>query len=186
MSGSVSRDDVLRTVLVHGLQPVWVVVVDYDDGWPSRYERHAASLREALGDRLLLIEHIGSTSVPGLAAKPVIDIVIGVDDPEDETSYVPDLTSEGYDMRVREPGHRALQGGEPDALVNLHCYRPDAQEVRSYLAFRDQLRVDPVDRDRYAAAKRALGDREWPDVNYYAEAKTPIIEEILRHTDWGD
>jgi len=181
-----SQDDFLRNVLVHGLQPAWVAVVDYDDGWPRRYEHYAARLREALGERLLLIEHIGSTSVPGLAGKPVIDIVIGVVDPDDEGSYVPDLTSEGYDIRVREPGHRALRGGVPDSPVNLHCYRPDALEVRRYLAFRERLKVDPVDRDRYAAAKRALADREWPDMNYYAKAKTPIIEEILRHTDLGD
>lgn len=186
MSSSGAQDDYLRNVLVHGLRPAWVVVVDYDDGWPARYEQYAARLREVLGDRLLLIEHIGSTSVRGLAAKPVIDIVIGVVDPDDEPSYVPDLESEGYDMRVREPGHRALRGGETAAPVNLHCYQPDAAEVRRYLALRDRLRLDPVDRDRYAAAKRALADREWPDMNYYAEAKSPIIEEILRHSDLGD
>ncbi len=148
-----------------------------------RYERCATRLRHVLGDRLLLIEHIGSTAVPGLAAKAVIDIVIGIVDPDDETSYLADLTCEGYDLRVREPGHRALRGGEPDAPVNLHCYRPDAFEVGRYLAFRDRLRADSIDRDRYAEVKRILADREWPDMNYYAEAKSQIIEEILRHTD---
>lgn len=186
MSSSDSLDDHLRNVLVHGPQPVWVEVVDYNLAWPARYEQYAARLREILGERLLLIEHIGSTSVPGLAAKPVIDIVIGVVDPDDEPSYIPDLESERYDMRVREAGHRCLRGGEPDAPVNLHCYRPDDPEVRRYLAFRDRLRVDTADRDRYAAAKRALAGRQWPDMNYYAEAKSPLIEEILQRSDPGD
>ena len=186
MSSSSSQDDYLRKVLVHGPEPVWVEVVDYDRRWPARYERYAARLRVVLGDRLILIEHIGSTSVPGLAAKPVIDIVIGVADPDDEAGYVADLEGEGYDLRVREPGHRCLRGGDPDGPVNLHCYRPDDAEVRRYLAFRDRLRVDTADRDRYAAAKRALAGREWPGTNYYADAKLPIIEEILSRSDLRD
>jgi GrpB-like predicted nucleotidyltransferase (UPF0157 family) len=183
MSTRESQDDYLCRVLVHGPQRAWVEVVDYDQRWPGRYQRYADRLRELLGHRLLLIEHIGSTSVPGLAAKPVIDIVIGVDDPDDEASYVPHLVSDGYDMRVHEVGHRCLRGGEPDAPVNLHCYRPDDPEVRRYLAFRDRLRSDAADRARYAAVKRSLAGREWPDTNYYADAKSPVIEEILRQSD---
>jgi GrpB-like predicted nucleotidyltransferase (UPF0157 family) len=183
MSGSGPNEDDLRRVLVRGPQPVWVEVVDYDERWTAHYLRYAARLRHALRGRLLMIDHIGSTSVPGLAAKPVIDVVIGVVDPDDEASYVPVLESEGYELRVREAGHRCLRGGEPDMPVNLHCYRPEAPEVRRYLAFRDRLRVDTADRDRYAAAKRLLAGRVWPDMNYYADAKSPIIEDILLWSD---
>jgi GrpB-like predicted nucleotidyltransferase (UPF0157 family) len=182
MSSTDDQGEYLRRVLVHGPQPAWVEVVDYDEGWPASYERHASGLRATLGGRLLLIEHIGSTSVPGLAAKAVIDIVIGVADPDDDATYIHDLEAAGYDLRVREAGHRCLRGGGPGAAVNLHCYRPDDPEVRRYVVFRDHLRAHLSDRDLYAAAKRALAGREWPDMNYYADAKSPVIEEIMRRS----
>jgi GrpB-like predicted nucleotidyltransferase (UPF0157 family) len=171
--------DQLRRVLVKGLQPVWVEVVDYDHQWPILYQRVADRLRRQLGERARLVEHIGSTSVPGLGAKPVIDVVIGVDDPDDEAGYLPDLLDGGWQLRVREDRHRCLRGAESDMQVNLHCYCPDGPEVTCYLLFRDHLRTHPADRERYAAAKLALAGREWPDMNYYAEAKSPIINEIL-------
>ncbi|MBF8191718.1 GrpB family protein [Nonomuraea sp. K274] len=181
-----SLDDAkLSAALVHGLRPTKVTIVDYDPVWPTRFERRAAELRAILGDRARLIEHIGSTSVPGLAAKPVIDIVAGIDDPDDERAYLPDLEAAGYDVRVREPEHRCLRTGEPDEPV-LHCYPPDHVEVRRYLAFRDRLRTSESDRDLYAATKRELAQREWRDVNYYAEAKKPVIDEILARAGWGE
>ncbi|HET6964161.1 MAG TPA: GrpB family protein [Acidimicrobiales bacterium] len=174
-----SLSDHLSEVLVHGLKPVWVELVDHDPTWAAHYERYAAGLQEVLGDRVRLIEHIGSTSVAGLAAKPVIDIVIGVDDPDDEGAYVPDLEGAGYDLRVREPGHRCLRGGDSGMPVNLHCYRPDSPEVALYLRFRDRLRSSEPDRELYAATKRSLATREWPDMNFYADAKGPVIRDIL-------
>ncbi|MEU6646417.1 GrpB family protein [Saccharomonospora sp. NPDC046836] len=177
-------DTKLSTMLVHGLRPVKVVIADYDPAWPVRFERRAAELREILGRRARLIEHIGSTSVPGLAAKPVIDIVVGIDDPDDEEAYLPDLEAAGYDLRVREPEHRCLRPGEPDGPVNLHCYPPDHVEIRRYLAFRDRLRASDADRDLYATTKRELAQREWRDMNYYAEAKWPVIGEILARAGW--
>lgn len=135
-------------------------------------------------DRATLIEHIGSTSVPGLAAKPIVDIVVGVDDPDDEAAYLPDLRAAGYDLRVREPEHRCLRAGEPDEPVNLHIYPPEHAEVRKYLLFRDRLRSDAGDRLLYESTKRGLADREWPDMNYYAEAKGPVIEAILGRAGW--
>lgn len=170
----------LSKVLVHGLQPVWVEVVGYDPSWPAHYQRYADRLRRVLGTRIRLIEHIGSTSVPGLAAKPVIDIVIGVDDPDDEDAYMPSLRDDGYEIRVREPGHRCLRGGDPPAPVNLHCYHPESTEIERYLRFRDRLRSDASDRQLYEATKRRLAGREWPDMNYYADAKSAVVEEILQ------
>lgn len=176
----------LSAALVHGLRPTNVTIVDYDPAWPSRFEQRATELRTTLGDRARLIEHIGSTSVPGLAAKPIVDIVVGIDDLDDEQSYLPDLEAAGYDLRVREPEHRCLRIGEPDEQVNLHIYPPDHVDVRRYLAFRDRLRTSDADRDRYAAAKRELARQHWPDVNYYAEAKGPVIAEILDRAGWQE
>jgi GrpB-like predicted nucleotidyltransferase (UPF0157 family) len=172
-------EDHLRQVLVRGLQPIRVELVEPNPAWPARYLRYAATLRDVLGERLRLLEHIGSTSVPRLTAKPVIDIVAGLDDPDDEPAYLPDLETAGWDLRVREPGHRCLRGGDPEVPANLHCYRPDDPEVDRYLRFRERLRGDDADRERYANAKRALAGREWPDMNFYAEAKSSVIAEIL-------
>ncbi|RBM12885.1 hypothetical protein DI005_31015 [Prauserella sp. PE36] len=179
-------DEKLSGMLVRGLSPTTVTLADYDPAWPARYEARAAELRRILGDRARLIEHIGSTSVPGLAAKPIIDIVVGIADPDDEPAYLPALEAAGYDLRVREPGHRCFRAGEPDEPVNLHCYPPDHVEVHRYLAFRDRLRADAGDRELYEATKRELAQREWRDINYYAEAKRPVIFEILARAGWRE
>lgn len=177
-------DDALRAMLVNGLQPARVTLVEHDPAWAARFASRAAQLRQVLGARARLVEHVGSTSVPGLVAKPVVDIVVGIDDPDDEPAYLPDLLAAGYLLRVREPGHRALRVGYPDSAVNLHCYPPDDDEVRRYLLFRDRLRAEPAERELYARTKLALAEREWPDMNYYAEAKSPVIDEILARAGW--
>lgn len=178
------NDETLAKLLVRGPQPVWVRLSEHDPTWADRYKTRAAELRGVLGERARLIEHIGSTSVPGLAAKPVVDIVVGIDDPNDEGAYLPELEAAGYELRVREPHHRALRGGDPDEPVNLHCYPPDHAEVRKYLLFRDRLRAHPEERALYESAKRALADREWADMNYYADAKSPVIDAILARAGW--
>lgn len=122
---------------MRGPSPVTVVIADADPTWPGHYEAYAAALRALLGERLLLVDHIGSTSVPGLAVKPVIDIVAGIEDPDDEAAYLGDLVTAGWDLRVREPAHRCLRvepahrspvAGRCDP-ANLHCCRPDSPEV---------------------------------------------------------
>jgi GrpB-like predicted nucleotidyltransferase (UPF0157 family) len=188
-SRSDERLEELRRVLVQGPTPVTVLVVDPDPAWPAQYEVYAADLRVALGDRLRLVEHIGSTAVADLPAKPVIDIVAGIDDPDDEAAYLPDLIAAGWDLRVREPGHRCLRA-EPSrsarrfadthvVAANLHCYQPGSPEIDRYLKLRDLLRTDPSARSRYASLKRSLAGREWPDMNLYADAKGPLIRELL-------
>ena len=159
----------LEGKLVHGLRPQVVELVEYDPRWPMVFEQRRERILGALGPRTRFVEHIGSTAVPGLAAKPVIDIVAGIDSPDDEPSYLPALTALGYTLTVREPGHRCLRGGtdgaDADLGVNLHCYPPDSDEVHRYRLLRDRLRSHPDDRAAYEATKRSLAGRGWPDVN---------------------
>jgi GrpB-like predicted nucleotidyltransferase (UPF0157 family) len=158
-----------------------VLLADYDPGWPALYEREAARIRAVLGDRVLLLEHIGSTSVPGLAAKPIIDILLVVADPADEAAYVTPLEQAGYALRIREPDwyeHRVLRG--PDTRINLHVHRPDSPEIDRHLRFRDRLRADDADRALYERTKRELAARTWAFTQQYADAKSDVVEAILR------
>lgn len=157
-----------------------LAVVDYDPAWPGEYRREADRIRSALGDRVKALEHVGSTSVPDLAAKPIVDLVLVVADSAEEEAYLPLLERAGYRLRIREPGwyeHRMLKG--PDVDVNLHVFSAGCPEVDRMLLFRDWLRTHDDDREAYAAVKRDLAGREWAYVQDYADAKTPIVEAIL-------
>jgi GrpB-like predicted nucleotidyltransferase (UPF0157 family) len=159
---------------------------DYDPRWPERFAREEERIRRALGDRVLRLEHVGSTSVPGLVAKPRIDILLVVADPAGEASYAPPLQAAGYTLRIREPDwheHRMFNGPETD--VNLHVFGPDSPEIGRLLRFRDRLRSHPGDRERYAAAKRELAARHWRHMQEYADAKSDVVEAILRRADPG-
>jgi GrpB-like predicted nucleotidyltransferase (UPF0157 family) len=157
-----------------------VVLASYSPDWPARFDDQAQLIHSALGDRATLVEHVGSTSVPGLAAKPVIDICLAVADPADEHAYVRDLTGAGYVLRAREPEwfeHRLLRREEP--RVNLHVFGVGCPEVERMLRFRDRLRDDSSDRARYEATKRDLAARHWETMQDYADAKIEVVEEIL-------
>ena len=157
-----------------------ITLVEYDCAWPERYCALDQDIRRALGGAALQIEHVGSTSVPGLAAKPIIDIVLAVADSAQEDAYVPPLEAAGYALRVREPDwyeHRMLRGDGKD--VNLHVFSAGCPEVERMLRFRDRLRSNAADRELYAAAKRELAARDWRHVQDYADAKTDVIDEIV-------
>jgi GrpB-like predicted nucleotidyltransferase (UPF0157 family) len=157
-----------------------VVLVEPDPDWPALFEREATRIRRALRERAVLIEHVGSTSVPGLIAKPIIDIALVVPDSADESGYAPALEAAGYRLRIRSPAweeHRMFKG--PDTDVNVHVFSPGSPEVERMVRFRDRLRADASDRERYAAKKRALAQRSWAYVQYYADAKGAVIEAIL-------
>jgi GrpB-like predicted nucleotidyltransferase (UPF0157 family) len=159
-------------------------LVDYDSAWPALYEREAERIRRTLGDRVRLLEHAGSTSVPGLAAKPVIDIVLAVPDSSVEDAYLPDMEAAGYVLRIREPDwyeHRLFKG--PDTNVNLHVFSEGCEEIGKMLAFRDRLRTNEADRELYESKKRKLAVRRWEFVQDYADAKTEVVKEIVARAE---
>jgi GrpB-like predicted nucleotidyltransferase (UPF0157 family) len=157
-----------------------IVLVDYDAEWPRLFAREAERIREALGERALQIEHAGSTSVPGLPAKPILDIVLAVADSANEPAYVPALEAAGYVLRIREPEwfeHRLLKG--PDTNVNLHVFSRGCSEIERMLLFRDWLRAHESDRVLYERAKRKLAQQDWQYTQHYADAKSAVVEEII-------
>lgn len=157
-----------------------VLIVGYDPHWPELFKREAERIRAALGDRALRIEHTGSTAVPGLAAKPIIDVLLVVRDSGTEDAYVPALEAAGYILHIRESNwfeHRMFKG--PDTEINLHVFSLGCPEIDRMLMFRDWLRSNDADRDLYARTKLALAESEWKYMQNYADAKTGIIKEIM-------
>ena len=170
----------LREIIIGEIEPRAIVIADYDPAWPERFGREEARIRAALGEAALSVEHIGSTSVPGLAAKDIVDVLLVVEDSGDEASYLPALEEAGYVLRVREPDfdeHRMFRTPEKD--VHVHVYSAGSGEIDRYLLLRDRLREDEGDRELYARTKRRLAGRDWPSMNHYAEAKTGVIEGII-------
>lgn len=171
-----------RAVGDRPLSPTRAIVIDsYDPQWPAMFAGHEARIREALGSRALAVEHVGSTAVPGLAAKNRLDIDVIVTDPADEDAYVPPLATAGYVLRTRDENwyeHRCLW--TPDHGVNLHVFGPDCDEHLRHLIFRDWLRAHPEDRDRYAVEKRRIAEEHPLDIALYVHHKTAFVVDVLR------
>jgi GrpB-like predicted nucleotidyltransferase (UPF0157 family) len=175
-------DERIRALTIGELKPLSgpILIVDYEPRWPELFAREAERIRQVLGPRAMRIEHAGSTSVPGLVAKPIIDILLAVDDSADEGAYVPAMEAAGYRLRIREPEwyeHRMFKG--PDTDINLHAFSCGCPEINRMLLFRDWLRRNDADRDLYGRTKLALAQRDWKYVQDYADAKTLVIEEII-------
>lgn len=174
------EDASLQTGLIGGVEKREIIIADYDPAWCAKFEVHRRVIAGALGATALRVEHIGSTSVPGLAAKPIIDILVVVSDSACEAVYRPQLEAAGYVLRVREPEwneHRMLRTPAKD--VHVHVYSAGCAEIDRNLRFRDHLRMHAPDRQRYEQTKRALARIDWPDMNAYAAAKTEVIESLL-------
>jgi GrpB-like predicted nucleotidyltransferase (UPF0157 family) len=157
-----------------------IVLAEYDPEWPKLFEREAARVRTILGEQVVRLEHTGSTSVPGLAAKPIVDMTLEVPDSSDEQAYVPHLEAAGYVLRIREPDwheHRLFKG--PDTNINLHVFSAGSTETERMVAFRDWLRTHDEDRELYARTKRQLADQEWEFVQNYADAKNEVVDDIM-------
>lgn len=155
---------------------------EYDPVWTTLYEVERQKINNALSPDGIIIEHVGSTPVPGLCAKPIIDILLLVKDSSDESSYVPKLEKAGYAMRIREPDwyeHRMLKGTEPE--VNLHVFSAGCDEAQRMIDFRNWLRTHEDDRNLYADTKRHLAKKKWKYLQDYADAKSEVVCEILKH-----
>lgn len=170
------RADVSELELVGGPEALRVGLHEYDERWPDIFEQHRRRIADALSPASVDIEHIGSTSVPGLAAKPIVDIVVAVADITAEEDYLDALLAAGYALRVREPGHRMVRTPERD--IHVHIYERGNAAIDEYLLLRNHLRSDAADRALYESTKRALMSRRWDDMNAYADAKTDVILEI--------
>lgn len=175
-------EEEIRAYTVGELKPSagTIQIAEYDPRWPELFAREAERIRSVLRNQALRIEHAGSTSVPGLPAKPVIDIVLVVPDSSREEAYLPPLQAAGYVLRIREPEwyeHRVCKG--PDTDINLHVFSRGCPEIGRMLLFRDWLRGHPEDRELYSRAKRDLARQRWKYIQNYADAKTAVVEEIL-------
>ena len=161
-----------------------VVLHAYDPCWADQFKLEEAKIACALKGKPFRVEHVGSTSVPGLCAKPVIDILLLVEDSANEATYVEALEKEGYTLRIREAewfGHRMLKGQSPE--VNLHVFSFGCEEANRMLAFRDHLRTNEADRRLYAETKERLAKQDWAYVQEYADAKSEVVRQIISHIE---
>ena len=157
-----------------------IKLAEYDPAWVEQFAREEIRIRTALGSRAVGVHHVGSTSVPGLAAKPVVDIVLLVGDSADESAYVPQLEAVGYVLQLREPDwweHRLLKDHNPD--VQIHVFTMGTSEVERMLLFRDRLRSHIEERDLYERTKRELAARQWVYTQDYADAKSSVVEGVI-------
>lgn len=171
------RPDVTTVEIIGGPEALRVGLHEYDPAWTVTFTEHRDRILRAVGPLDVRVEHIGSTSVPGLAAKPIVDLVVVVPDVTDESAYLEPLLGAGYELRVREPGHRLVR--TPARDVHVHVYERGATAVEDYLLLRDRLRSDPDDRALYEQTKRALLSGTWDDMNDYADAKTDVIRAVM-------
>jgi nicotinate (nicotinamide) nucleotide adenylyltransferase len=180
------RIEQLQSVTIGDVRPFnsTIELRPHDPDWAVHYRELEGRIRAALGPNALLVEHVGSTSVVGLSAKPIIDIVVGVPDSADERSYVPALEAAGFALRIREPNwfeHRMFKSSAPE--TNVHIFSSNCEEIVRMLSLRDRLRRSPEDRQLYEKTKQQLAGRQWQHIQDYADAKSEVIRQILA-TDW--
>lgn len=184
-NSGLKADGYLSTVTVGEIKSLnsTVCLSPYNPCWPSQFLWLSIQIRKALSEKVLLLEHVGSTAVPGLCAKPIIDMVLAVSDSTDKPSYIPMLKEKGFVLRIREPKwfeHRMLKTPRFDG--NLHVFSVGCEEIDRMIAFRNWLRLHEEDRRLYEDAKLKLAARTWKYVQNYADAKSEIIKEVFnRH-----
>jgi len=171
----------LNEVLIGGVEKRAIRIVDWQPQWVESFELHRRRLTCALGETARRIEHVGSTSVPGLAAKAIVDILVAVSDPDDEAGFAPSMVEAGYVLRVREPGHRLFRTHKRD--VQVHFWKSGSNDERRHVLFRDWLRQSKNDCHLYEMTKRELAKQDWPDTNFYADAKSEVITQIMERAD---
>jgi len=175
--------------LIGGPEKRAIVIEPYSADWPLAFEEHRRRITEALGPVAHRVDHIGSTAVKDLPAKPIIDIQVSVPDVEQESSYLGPLGAAGYLLRVRERGHRMLRTPERD--THVHICDAGSEWERRHLLLRDWLRQSGADRQAYGDLKLQLQKQDWESMDHYADAKSDLIAEIgaraeawARSTGW--
>ena len=175
--------DYLQQVTLGAIeQQPTIQLVAADPMWPAKFAVEQRKIKQALGATALRIEHVGSTSIAGLCAKPIIDILLLVPDAADEAAYVPQLTKAGYILRIRESDwhhHRMFRG--ITRQLHLHVFSDGCSEAQQMIQFRDWLRHDTADRQWYQATKAELAAKKWPTMQAYADAKGPVVTAIKAH-----
>lgn len=157
-----------------------ILIAEYNPMWSQLFACKARRIQEVLGEQVLLPEHVGSTLMPGLAAKPRIDMLLAVVDSADEPAYVPAMEAAGYVLKIREPDwyqHRMFNG--PDRDINLHVFSAGCPEIDRMILFRNWLRSHVADRQLYERTKRGLVSRIWEYMQNYADAKTAVVQDIF-------
>lgn len=161
-----------------------IEIVPYRDEWAATFADWRERLQQRLQQTVARIEHVGSTAVPGLAAKPVIDVQVSVRDVDDEASYVPAIESVSVALRSRDPGHRYFRpAADAPRTVQIHVIEAGSEWEREHLLFRDFLRADAETRDRYGRLKLELAERYRDDRLAYNEAKTGFILDTLEDAE---
>lgn len=163
-------------------RPDPIAVVDYDPHWPALFETLRAEVAGAIGDLALAIEHVGSTAVPGLAAKPIIDIDVLLRSASDLSVCIERLAALGYehrgDLGIPEREAFATPPGRP--AHHLYVCPPESREFRRHVAVRDYLRTHPSDASAYGELKRSLAVRYRDERSAYNDGKQEFIESLLR------
>ena len=183
MTGKPESDEEMAAIRIGGTVTPWnktIPLYDYNPAWPAQYAAEAAKIRAGIGEGAIVLEHVGSTSIPGMSAKPIIDILLAVANSADEDAYVPALIAQGFRLHLREPDwyeHRVMKGDDP--LVNLHVFTAGCPEIARMVGFRDRCRAHPEEFDLYLSTKRELAARTWRHVQHYANAKSEVVEEII-------
>ena len=161
-----------------------IVVVDYDPQWPILFEKEKEAIMAALGNRFLMIEHIGSTAVPGLAAKPVIDIAVGIQSLADAPGLIPRIEQLRYlyepALEQLVPERRFFWKGTPTVhLYHIHLAQVDHPVLLKPLQFRDYLRKHPNTVEEYGVLKKELAQRCIQDLDAYVAGKTGFVENVM-------
>src|SRR5271165_2328541 len=161
-----------------------VTVVDYDQNWPTQFERLKDRAARAIPEFVLRIEHVGSTAVPGLAAKPIIDLIIQLDNAAQLATVIQRLEVLGYrhegDLGV--PGREAFAVPAGESRHHLYVCLPGCSQLANQLAFRDYLRAHETARAEYAALKRQLAEKHRNDRAAYTEGKADFVANVLART----
>ena len=184
MKKSMTSKDYLERVTIGNLAELSgkIILDEYDPQWKLMFQLEKERIGKALYGKEIVVEHVGSTSVPGLCAKPIIDILLLVPDSADEACYVKPLQDAGYVLRIREPEwfeHRMFKGKSPE--VNLHVFSIGCEEADRMIDFRNWLIEHEDDRQLYANTKKHLAAKDWKYVQEYADAKSEVVQEIFRH-----